>query len=83
MLSKQLPTSAKLCFQILLIVLVGFIIVECKDILVPVYFSILLSILLLPVANLLERIKFPRSIAALVSVLLALLMIIIDRKSVV
>lgn len=44
-------------------------------ILIPLYASVLISILLLPVTNLLERVRLPRSLAALLSVLLALLLV--------
>ncbi len=72
---RQWPYSVRLCFKLLLLVLCAFIITQCKPILVPLYFSVLLSILLLPLANLLERIRLPRSLAALLSVLSALLII--------
>lgn len=72
---KQWPYSVRLCFQILLVVLIAFIIIQCKTILVPLYFSVLLSILLLPLANLLERIGLPKALAAILSVLIALAVI--------
>jgi len=72
---KQLPYSIRLCFQILLVLLIVFIIVQCKVILVPLYFSFLLSILLLPVTNFFEKLQFPHAFAALLSVLLAAVVI--------
>ena len=72
---KKLPYSVQLCFQLLLVVLIAFIITQCKTILVPLYFSVLISILLLPIANLFEKIRLPRAMAALLSVLFALLII--------
>ncbi len=74
---KQWPYSARLCFQILLVVLIAFVITQCKVILVPLYFSVLLSILLLPLANFFERINFPRALAAITSVLIALVTIVV------
>jgi predicted PurR-regulated permease PerM len=74
---KQWPYSARLCFQILLVVLIAFIIMQCKVVLVPLYFSVLLSILLLPLTNFFERINFPRALAAITSVLIALGTIVI------
>jgi predicted PurR-regulated permease PerM len=46
-------------------------------ILVPLYFSVLLSILLLPLTNFFEKINFPRALAAIISVLIALIIIVI------
>lgn len=74
-LYKQWPYSIRLCFQILLVVLIIFIIVQCKTVLVPLYFSVLLSILLLPLTNFLEKINLPHAPAALLSVLIALIII--------
>ncbi|MGC4101976.1 AI-2E family transporter [Ferruginibacter sp.] len=72
---RQWPYSARLCFKLLLLVLIALIIMACKPVLVPLYFSVLLSILLLPLTNLLEQLRFPRALAAIVSVLIALLVI--------
>ena len=74
---KQWPYSVRLCFQILLVILIAFVITSCKVILVPLYFSVLLSILLLPLTNFFERINFPRGLAAITSVLIALIIIVV------
>ena len=71
----QLPYSARLSFKLLLVVIIAFITVQFKVILVPLYFSVLLSILMLPMANLLEKLHLPRALAALISVLTALVVI--------
>ncbi len=68
---EQWPYTVKLCIRLLLVVLIGFIIIQCQAIFVPLYFSVLISILLLPIANFLEQIQLPRAIAALLAVLLA------------
>ncbi|MEP7239010.1 MAG: AI-2E family transporter, partial [Ferruginibacter sp.] len=73
--TDQLPYSARLSFKLLLVVIIAFIIVQFKMILVPLYFSVLLSILLLPLANFLERLQLPRAMGALISVLSALIVI--------
>ena len=73
---KQWPYSVRLCFQILLVLLIVFIIVQCKVVLVPLYFSLLLSILLLPLTNYFEKIHFPHAFAALLSVLIAFVIIV-------
>jgi predicted PurR-regulated permease PerM len=70
---EQWPYTVKLCIRLLLVVLIGFIIIQCQAIFVPLYFSVLISILLLPVANFLERLQMPRALAALIAVLLAFL----------
>lgn len=74
--AEQLPYSARLCFKLLLVVIIAFIVVQFKVILVPLYFSVLLSILLLPLANLLERLHLPRALGALLSILTALIVIV-------
>ena len=71
----QLSYSVKLCIQLLSFVLIVFILIEGQAIFVPLYLSVLISILLLPVANNLERIHFPRAMAALVSVLISFVII--------
>jgi predicted PurR-regulated permease PerM len=67
----QLPYNIRLCIQLLSFVLIIFILIEGQAIFVPLYLSVLISILLLPIANLLERINFPRALSSLVSVLFA------------
>jgi predicted PurR-regulated permease PerM len=52
-----------------------WIITAGQAIFVPLYFSVLLSILLLPMANFLEKLKLPKALAALIAVLFALLVI--------
>lgn len=74
--TRDQPFYIRLAFKLAIILLVGFFIHIGKLVLVPLYFAILLSILLLPVANFFERLKFPRALAALLSVLLALVFIV-------
>lgn len=71
----QLPYSIRLCSKLLLVILIAFITVQCQVILVPLYFSALLSILLLPLAIAFEKIKIPKALASLVAVLIAMLVI--------
>lgn len=49
--------------------------IQAKGFLAPVFLAILLSYLLYPIANFLERHKFPRIVANLISILLGLLSI--------
>jgi len=64
--------AQRLSYQLLLILLIGIFIYVGHGVLVPIYFSILLSILLLPVTNFLERLYFPSTLANFVAVILAL-----------
>ncbi len=64
--------SQKLFYQLAVILLIGIFIYVGHGVLVPVYFSILLAILLLPVTNLLEKLHFPKTLANFVAVILAL-----------
>jgi predicted PurR-regulated permease PerM len=74
---RELPYSIRLCFHLLLIILIAYIITACSTILVPLYFSVLVAILLLPLTNFLEKTGLSRALAAILSVLLALLLIIV------
>lgn len=66
-----LPFYAKLGFILIILIAGGYIAVLGKEILVPLLFSFLFAILLLPLANFLENmIKLPRGVAAVVSVVL-------------
>jgi predicted PurR-regulated permease PerM len=58
-----------------MILLIGFFIYIGHGVLVPIYFSILLSILLLPLTRLLQKIYFPATLANFIAVVLALALI--------
>ena len=73
--TRDQPFYIRLAFKLALILLIGFFIRTEKLVLVPLFFAVLLSILLLPLANFFEKLRFPRSLAALLSVLLALVFI--------
>ena len=64
--------SQKLFYQLAVILLIGILIYIGHGVLVPIYFSILLAILLLPVTNLLEKLYFPKILANFIAVILAL-----------
>jgi predicted PurR-regulated permease PerM len=72
---RNITYAQELSFQLLLILLIGIFIYVGHGVLVPIYFSILLSILLLPVTNLLQKCYLPRTLANLVAVVLALALI--------
>ncbi len=73
---KELPFYIKFTFKLLMILLLGLILIQGQTIIVPFIFSILLSILLLPVTNFLEfKLHIPRSIANLSAVVFSLFII--------
>jgi predicted PurR-regulated permease PerM len=59
-----------------MLVFAGMIIYFCKPIVVPVYFSLLVAILLLPLNGYFEKLKFSRGLSAFISVLAGVLVII-------
>ena len=69
---KPVSYPQKLSYQLLMILLIGIFIYLGHGVLVPIYFSILLSILLLPVTSFLQRLYIPPTIANLISVIFAL-----------
>jgi len=75
-MNNQLPYYVRLCAKILLLFLIGWIAYLGKSIIVPIYFSILLAILLLPVTNIIEKLKMPQALADMIAVLLAVLVIV-------
>ncbi|HEX3934897.1 MAG TPA: AI-2E family transporter [Puia sp.] len=68
---KQNPFYTKLAMVLISLIALCYIAILGKTVLVPLVFALLFSVMLLPVANFLERhFRFPRSVASLVSVLL-------------
>ena len=74
-MNDQLPYYVRLCAKLLMLFLIGWIAYLGKTIIVPIYFSVLLAILLLPVANFLERLKIPQGIADMAAVFTAVIVI--------
>ena len=70
--TKDIPFYQELSLKLLALTLIAFTIYVGQDILVPLAFAILLSILLLPVASFLERKGFSRVMANLISIFLGL-----------
>ncbi len=67
---KQNPFYTKLAMVLISLIALFYIAVLGKAVLVPLIFALLFSVMLLPLANFLERhFRFPRSLASLVSVL--------------
>ncbi len=69
---SRLPYTVRLSFQLVLIVLAGVLVHFCGHIFIPVYFSLLLAILVLPLNNHLEKLKLHRALAAFIAVLIAI-----------
>lgn len=64
-----LPFLAKLALTLVSIIMLGYLAILGKSLLSPLFFSLLMAFLLLPFSNFLEqRLKFKRSLAAIMSV---------------
>ncbi|MBE7177712.1 MAG: AI-2E family transporter [Mucilaginibacter polytrichastri] len=69
--TTALPFYARLAFVLVSIICIGYLSLIGKEILSPLIFGFLFAILLFPLAGFLEyKLRFPRSVAALVSVIL-------------
>src|ERR1700760_875895 len=69
--TRQNPFYTKLAMILISLIALFYIAVLGKSVLVPLIFGLLFSVMLLPLANFFERkLHFPRSLAALLSVLL-------------
>jgi putative permease len=70
MKSISLPFVAKLALVLLSIIMLGYLAILGKTLLSPLFFSLLMAFLLLPLANFLERkLKFRRSISSITAVI--------------
>jgi putative permease len=68
--SRQTPFYTKLAMVLISLIALFYIAVLGKTVLVPLILGLLFSVMLLPLANFFERkLHFPRSLAALISVL--------------
>jgi putative permease len=66
-----IPFYEKLALVLFGIIALGYLIIQAKELLDPLIFGLLFAILLLPVANFFEkRLRFPRALSALFSILL-------------
>lgn len=74
MTSVKLPFYARLALVLIILIAAGFILIIGQELIVPLLFSFLFAILLLPVANFFEnKWHLPRSLSAIISVVLLLL----------
>ena len=75
---KSFVLSAYIRLACIIVILIGggFLIIIGKEVLLPLAFAFIISLLLLPLSNIMEsRLRFSRSIAAIISVLLLLIVI--------
>ena len=70
---KSLPFYHKLASVLVSLVVIGYLVIQGKELLSPLIFSCLFSILLLPLASFMERkLRFRRGLAAVLAVLILL-----------
>jgi predicted PurR-regulated permease PerM len=69
------PFYKKLAYTLISLTLICLMIYLGNDIIAPFAFAVLLSILLLPITNFLERLKMPKVIASLVAIFSAIIFI--------
>lgn len=71
----KLPTAQKFSFFLLSIILVFYVLIAAKMFLYPLALAVLFAYLLFPLANFLEKKRFPRILAILFSIILLLTVI--------
>ena len=74
-ISNRSPYYIRLGYKFLVIFFIFYFIYVAQDILVPFAFAVLLAVLLLPLANFLERKNIPRVLSIAISLLVAILFI--------
>ncbi|KPL13956.1 MAG: hypothetical protein AMS26_12505 [Bacteroides sp. SM23_62] len=72
---NRLPSAQKFSFFLLSIILVFYVLIAAKMFLYPLALGVLFAYLLYPLANFLEKKKFPRILAILISIILLLTVI--------
>lgn len=71
MKSTDTPFYARLAYVLISIVILGYLAILGKQVLAPLFFAFLFAILLLPLANFLERkLRFPRTLSTFTSIIL-------------
>jgi predicted PurR-regulated permease PerM len=71
----HLPFYARLALVLLSVVLILFLMAEAKSIIIPLFFSLLIAFMLLPITRWLEHRRLPRSVAALCSILIFVILV--------
>ncbi|WP_200975540.1 AI-2E family transporter [Echinicola sp. 20G] len=74
-MEKKYPSSIILASKLIVLFLTIALAHFLKSVLVPMMFALIISIMLYPLCNLLERIKFPRAAASILSVIVATLVL--------
>jgi predicted PurR-regulated permease PerM len=72
---ERLPSAQKFSFFLLSIILVFYVLIAAKMFLSPLALAVLFAYLLYPLANFLEKKRFPRILAILISIVLLLTVI--------
>jgi len=72
----RLPFYVRFALVLLSVVLILLLMHEARSIIIPLFFSLLIALMLLPVTKWLERRHLPRSLAAIVSILLLVVFLI-------
>lgn len=72
---QTLPLYIRATIKLLLAILIVFVLIVLKDLLIPLTVAVFFSFLLLPISRKLEAWKFPRSLAILISILLAFIVV--------
>lgn len=73
--SRKIPYSVELAGSLMVLVLILAIFYTAQSLLVPLLFSILISIMLYPLARLFEKMRFGKAFSALLSVIVAIIII--------
>jgi predicted PurR-regulated permease PerM len=71
----HLPYYVQLTIKLVMVFLIGFFVFIGQAVLIPLAFSVLLAILLLPFTNFLEKLHFPKVLANLISIIIAIIFI--------
>lgn len=71
----KLPFYARFALVLLSVVLVLLLMHEAKTIIIPLFFSVLIAFMVLPVTKWLERRRLPRSLAAVLSIFIFLILV--------
>jgi AI-2 transport protein TqsA len=72
----KLPFNARLAYTLICILLIIYIARIGNELIIPLFFAFLVSIMLLPIASHLEKWRFPRGLAAFTVVLLFVILLV-------
>ena len=69
---SQQPFSSRLAYILISVIIIIYGMYILRDLLIPLSFSIIFALLLLPITQRLENLRFPRSLAITIAILLTL-----------